>query len=465
MNTIKRIFSPLILPTIFISLAAIIVSKWSGVLVIIHESQEFWAFLVIIPWLPYAFLAAGFIMGWRYNNAGLVCSTLTLALAYYALAHVESSSLSQAAGARPGMIGTIMVLLPINLGFQSILTKRRVLSPGGLIAAVLILVQIAIVVLLHHHATADAVNQGQAAVASLTSKFSLSLAGISEVLSSDYLFDGQSLPTACAFSFGLSILFSLFRYVRSGDIRTAGTFCGLIAILLGFVAINPVPALSIYFCVCGLILITTTFEASFSMAYLDELTGLPGRRSLNETLLNMGRKYAIAMMDVDHFKQFNDVYGHKVGDQVLRTIASRLANITGGAKTFRYGGEEFTAIFPGKTVREAAPHVEKFRRGLESTPFVIRKKKAASAGGGSNGHEQVHVTVSIGLASPNANLTDPEKVLKAADKMLNTAKQAGRNRCCVLLPKKAAPKKAPAKVPAAAGKKKAAARSRAQTAN
>ena len=459
MNTIKRIFSPLILPTILISLAAIMITKWSGVMVLIHESQEFWAFLVIIPWLPYAFLAAGFIMGWRYNNAGLVCSTTTLALAYYALAHVQSSSISQAAGARPGMIGTIMVLLPLNLGLQSMLTRRRVLSPGGLIAAVLILFQIALVVLLHHHATADAVNQGQAAVASLASKFSLSLAGISEILATDYLFDGHGLPTACAVSFVLSILFSLFRYVRSGDIRTAGTFCGLIAILLAFVAINPVPALSIYFCVCGLILITTTFEASFSMAYLDELTGLPGRRSLNETLLNLGRKYAIAMMDVDHFKQFNDVYGHKVGDQVLRTIASRLANITGGAKTFRYGGEEFTAIFPGKTVREAAPHVEKFRRALEATPFVIRKKKAASAGGGSYGNEQVHVTVSIGLASPNLNLTDPEKVLKAADKMLNTAKQAGRNRCCVLLPKKAAPpKKAPSQ-------KKTSAKSRARTAH
>jgi len=459
LNTIKRIFSPLILPTILISLAAIMITKWSGVMVLIHESQEFWAFLVIIPWLPYAFLAAGFIMGWRYNNAGLVCSTTTLALAYYALAHVQSSSISQAAGARPGMIGTIMVLLPLNLGLQSMLTRRRVLSPGGLIAAVLILFQIALVVLLHHHATADAVNQGQAAVASLASKFSLSLAGISEILATDYLFDGHGLPTACAVSFVLSILFSLFRYVRSGDIRTAGTFCGLIAILLAFVAINPVPALSIYFCVCGLILITTTFEASFSMAYLDELTGLPGRRSLNETLLNLGRKYAIAMMDVDHFKQFNDVYGHKVGDQVLRTIASRLANITGGAKTFRYGGEEFTAIFPGKTVREAAPHVEKFRRALEATPFVIRKKKAASAGGGSYGNEQVHVTVSIGLASPNLNLTDPEKVLKAADKMLNTAKQAGRNRCCVLLPKKAAPpKKAPSQ-------KKTSAKSRARTAH
>lgn len=442
MNNIKRIFSPLILPTIFIALAAIIISKWSGVLVIIHESQEFWAFLVIIPWLPYAFLTGGFIMGWRYNNAGLVCSTLTLALAYYGLAHVNSAALSPATGARTGMIGTIMVLLPLNLGFQSILTKRRVLSPGGIAAAVMIIVQMAFVFLLHHNTTRQVFNQGQAAEW-VTSKFGASLIALSHLLSNDFIFGGQSLPTACLAAFGLSILFSLFRYVRTGDIRTAGTFCGLIAILLAFFAINPVPALSVYFCICGLILITTTFEASFSMAYLDELTGLPGRRSLNETLLNMGRKYAIAMMDVDHFKQFNDVYGHKVGDQVLRTIASRLANITGGAKTFRYGGEEFTAIFPGKGVREAAPHVEKFRQSLEATPFVVRKQRTASAGGGNKGYEQVHVTVSIGLASPNVNLAVPEKVLKAADKMLSTAKQAGRNRCCVLLPKKAAVAKKP----------------------
>jgi diguanylate cyclase (GGDEF)-like protein len=74
--------------------------------------------------------------------------------------------------------------------------------------------------------------------------------------------------------------------------------------------------------------------------YIDELTGLQGRRSLNETLYNLGRKYAIAMIDVDHFKKFNDTYGHKTGDQVLKMIAYKLERISGGAKTFRYGGEE-----------------------------------------------------------------------------------------------------------------------------
>ena len=60
------------------------------------------------------------------------------------------------------------------------------------------------------------------------------------------------------------------------------------------------------------------------MAYHDELTGLPGRRALNEALLRVGSRYAVAMVDVDHFKHFNDAYGHEVGDQVLRMVAAQL---------------------------------------------------------------------------------------------------------------------------------------------
>ena len=56
------------------------------------------------------------------------------------------------------------------------------------------------------------------------------------------------------------------------------------------------------------------------MAYVDELTGLPGRRSLDQTLINLGKKYSIAMIDIDHFKKFNDTYGHDTGDQVLKII-------------------------------------------------------------------------------------------------------------------------------------------------
>jgi diguanylate cyclase (GGDEF)-like protein len=170
------------------------------------------------------------------------------------------------------------------------------------------------------------------------------------------------------------------------------------------------------------------------MAYLDELTGLAGRRSLNDTLINLGKNYAIAMIDVDHFKKFNDTYGHKTGDQVLKMIASKLERISGGARTFRYGGEEFTAIFSGKDAEESITYVEDFRQAIESTPFVVRGKdrrrgqRKKRGSGKSSDLEEVKVTVSIGIASPDKELTDPEKVLKAADKSLYKAKKGGRNR-------------------------------------
>jgi diguanylate cyclase (GGDEF)-like protein len=170
------------------------------------------------------------------------------------------------------------------------------------------------------------------------------------------------------------------------------------------------------------------------MAYVDELTALPGRRSLNEELLNLGKKYAIAMIDVDNFKKFNDQYGHKAGDQVLKKIASKLKSMTGGAKVFRYGGEEFTAVFPGKGLEEALPHLEVYRRLIRYDPFVIRgkdrQKKSAEnrSKNGSQNQKRVTVTVSIGVAASGKESAAPEEVLKEADRALYKAKRAGKNR-------------------------------------
>ena len=76
------------------------------------------------------------------------------------------------------------------------------------------------------------------------------------------------------------------------------------------------------------------------MAYHDELTGLPGRRALNEALLRVGSRYAVAMVDVDHFKHFNDAYGHEVGDQVLRMVAAQLDRGGGGGFSLHRGAPE-----------------------------------------------------------------------------------------------------------------------------
>jgi diguanylate cyclase (GGDEF)-like protein len=229
-------------------------------------------------------------------------------------------------------------------------------------------------------------------------------------------------------------IFLAFRFALSHDVLSAGFLGSLIAAFLGLSGSRAAPSDMVYFSAAGLILLVSAVDVSFSMAYLDELTSLPARRSLNNELLNLGRKYVIAMIDIDHFKKFNDRYGHKTGDHVLKMIASKLKEITGGAKVFRYGGEEFTAIFPGKSLNEAMPHLEVCRKIIESTPFVIRgnERRVRSTDNKRktllNRQEKVKITVSIGGAAPGKDFTTPENVLKEADRILYKAKQAGRNR-------------------------------------
>lgn len=175
---------------------------------------------------------------------------------------------------------------------------------------------------------------------------------------------------------------------------------------------------------------------AYQMAFRDELTGLPGRRALNERMQRLGRNYVLAMGDVDHFKKFNDTHGHDVGDQVLRLVASKLSKIGGGGKAYRYGGEEFALVFAGKTLDECMPHLEVIRetiatynirlRNQDSRPQDDNQGRQRRAGASAS---SVSVTVSIGVAERLEQRT-PEQVLKSADQALYSAKGAGRN--CVM---------------------------------
>ena len=173
-------------------------------------------------------------------------------------------------------------------------------------------------------------------------------------------------------------------------------------------------------------------ESAYALAYHDELTGLPGRRAFNEALLRVGDTYTVAVVDVDHFKKFNDTHGHDVGDQVLRMVATRLGGVGGGGRAFRYGGEEFVVLFPGKTVDESAPHLEALRASVADATFTLRgpnrpKRKPKSPRAPRGAVRRLSVTVSIGAAAARAMMA-PEAVVKAADQALYRAKEGGRNR-------------------------------------
>ena len=425
----KRDTYPLIIPAAFILLSALLVWQWPGLLKQLGKVKEMRALFTILPLLPYVFLTIGFVMGWRFNNGGMILTTFILGLSYFALSGTGPGSSSKVI-IGPSIPESVSFLLPLNLAFFATLRNRRILTPKGLFCIGLIVFQAFAVVLLCHP---QLITNTKGSF-SLASKSLLHLSvKLGAVLHGDSLWGLNNVSTISFFSFLGALIFLIIRFNRSRDSLSAGSLCTLVAVFLG-IALYTEHSLTLFFSAAGLILVITSIETSFSMAYIDELTELPGRRSLNETLVNLGRRYAIAMIDIDHFKKFNDKYGHKTGDQVLKMVASKLKELTGGAKVFRYGGEEFTAVFPGKTAREVVPHLDTYRKILESTPFTVRgreRKKSSAENRGKikrAGRKGINITVSIVVASPNRRMTAPEKVLKAADRRLYKAKKAGRNR-------------------------------------
>jgi diguanylate cyclase (GGDEF)-like protein len=166
----------------------------------------------------------------------------------------------------------------------------------------------------------------------------------------------------------------------------------------------------------------------------DRLTGLPNRIFFDErvqTELARARRYsqpvALAMIDVDHFKKFNDTWGHAAGDVALRAVAHAiLDSIRESDLVVRYGGEEFVALFPDMGSVDAMERVEQIRRSVEALPLSIPRRE-----------HRVGVTISIGVAVYGVDGTTAEDLLDCADARMFEAKKAGRNR--VVGPAPAAP--------------------------
>lgn len=159
-------------------------------------------------------------------------------------------------------------------------------------------------------------------------------------------------------------------------------------------------------------------------AMFDALTGVHSRRWLDEALSRLveragrsGEGLCVAMVDVDHFKRFNDQHGHEAGDVVLAQVARVLsANLRPTDLVARYGGEEFVVLLPGALLPEAALAGERLREAVAHTAARCP-----------DGRRLPPITVSVGVTSLRADDT-PAGLLKAADQAMYEAKAAGRNR-------------------------------------
>ena len=234
------------------------------------------------------------------------------------------------------------------------------------------------------------------------------------------------------------LLIHLGRFVHSPDPVGAGLVWVLVVLSQGqshLAVIQGCVALA------ALMVGISATEHSHWIAYHDELTRLPGRRAFNQALAAAGTRYSVAMVDVDHFKSFNDSFGHDAGDQVLRKVAMHLARVGDGGTAYRCGGEEFAVFFPGVTLKQAAAAVEELRRAIEQDAFVVsgparsqrkrEERRASSRRVRPGSPVETAVTVSIGVAEAVRQTNSPEQVVKAADKALYAAKRKGRNRVVV----------------------------------
>ena len=361
------------------------------------------------PLYPVAVFGLGILLALRFQRSRLVFALLILALVDWGIDFAPTGPI------RRFVFQSAALLLPLNIAAIALMKERGTFTRTGLMRLAAIVLQATAVV----GAARFALPRATALVRH-------------QFLPADW-FSWTPLAQVPFFAFlvaaaliGLAILFQASATGRAFLWSLAASFLALHSVM------TP-GALTIYASTAGLILVVAVVEASYLMAYQDGLTGLPGRRALNEALQRMDGQFTVAMVDVDHFKKLNDRYGHDVGDQVLRMVAAQLGSVNGGGQAFRYGGEEFALLFPGKGVGECLDELEMLRGSIEESTFTVRRrlrprKKPANGKNGGNGGRHVAVTVSIGAAEPNGRGETAEEVVRAADRALYRAKDAGRNR-------------------------------------
>ncbi len=355
-------------------------------------------------------LVVGVLLSMYYDQARLLCSAAAVVLTVLVLGPwVTDSTMVKLA---------VAILLPLNLSVLAVSKERGLMTFGGLLKLGIVAAQ----------------PFGLMWIAQRNGPNWPPLAW------SEGFGVNVGLPWIAQLSFAIGALTLLTLVFRRRTKVEQGMLWALVAMFLGLNQLEAGPkgavsdALFFYSGTAGLILIFAVLEHGYDIAFRDELTGLPGRRAFNNVMEQLGGTYAIAMCDVDHFKKFNDAYGHDVGDQVLKMVAAKLSQVGGGGRAFRYGGEEFLVVFRGRSAREAEPFAESLRRSIADAGFVVRgpdrpaRKPRPAQETGPTSAARVDISISIGIAERSKRHSTPELVLDAADATLYRAKAAGRNR-------------------------------------
>src|SRR5215831_14925082 len=294
--------------------------------------------LPALTFLYYCAIVGGMLLAWRFHS-----SRTLLCLAVLLLAQEGAAISAGQPPYIPAALNAIAVLVPINFALIALMHERG-FSVQSVAPVVLFLFVESLTLVVFCGAS--------------TRARSLSVP--------------VALPRLTLIIMAGAIAFLIVRFLVNRKPFDSALVWSLSAFAVAL-AWEAVPRVSTAFWTASAaILASAVIENSYLLAYHDELTALPSRRAFNDAFLGLKSPYSIAVADIDHFKRFNDTYGHDTGDQVLRMVASSLAGITGGGQAYRCGGEEFNILFPGKTTAEVLPHLEALREAVARSAFRMR---------------------------------------------------------------------------------------------
>ena len=387
--------------------------------------------LPALSFLYYCALMGGMLLAWRFHSSRTFFALLVVFLAQGAIALFGGDRFS------PGTPGWITVqaaavLVPLNFILITLMQERGFSVSATAPVGLMLFVQFGIVAVLCRGAEEFASSSAHAHHPTTT----------------------VSLPGYALLTFAAAVIFLLVRFLFTRKPIDSALLWSLSAFFLSLRFIGTTRTAAMYSTTAACILAASIIENSYLLAYHDELTTLPSRRAFNDALLRLQTPYSIAVVDIDHFKRFNDTYGHDTGDQVLRLVAACMARVTGGGQAYRCGGEEFNILFAGKTTDQVVEHLEQLRATVECSEFRMRGGDRRQATRGPDRRNQrprararkadairqlaqesvavpLSMTISIGVATSATSVkegSDPAEVLEAADKALYRAKANGRNR-------------------------------------
>ncbi|EAS42013.1 GGDEF domain-containing protein [Photobacterium profundum] len=367
--------------------------------------------LIILPYILFALII---ILSQPFNQGRTSLVALLMIIAYYIVQnHLQAPLTNNTTKLIYYLLAT---LLPLNLLLVHKLPDKRLWSLFGGYFCLFIAIQIIWSTILIQY---------------------IEKSDLSSIWNSGLLTQLHFSPLPLLFIFwgiviaGTSTFMILFRNYGSDQ----AVFIGVLFSSLTFIFFQYGLVSCSAFTLAALLHMFNLIICSHEQAFIDQLTNIPGRRALETELRNLGKTYTLAMLDIDHFKKFNDLYGHKTGDNVLTLVAQLITKVGGGAQMFRYGGEEFTILFKGKKSEQCEEHLEKLRIAIAEYNLVLRNyaerpdndKQGCMTRKNNVIHSYIHVTVSIGIADSKPT-SNPDMVLKAADDALYRAKESGRNR-------------------------------------